>query len=104
MIKVSSEIKIYEIKVENAFASTVLFIVRISSLSFSFSFVVFFFIILNCLCSKYSPYPPDNSNLQGKSKKVRVIGSSKKIAGSWKKTVFFCVVNILITFDCRNVK
>ena len=29
----------------------------------------------------------DNSNLQGKSKKVRVIGSSKKIAGS-KETVF----------------
>ena len=25
---------------------------------------------------------PDNSNLQGKSKKVRVIGSSKKIAES----------------------
>ena len=48
----SPEIKIYEIKVENAFAPTVLFIVRISSLSFSFSFVVFFFIILNCPCSK----------------------------------------------------
>jgi len=33
---------------------------------------------------------PDNSNLQGKSKKVRVIRSSKKIAGSKekKKTVF----------------
>ena len=31
---------------------------------------------------------PDNSNLQGKSKKVRVIGSSKKIAGSKEKTVF----------------
>ena len=32
---------------------------------------------------------PDNSNLQGKLKKVRVIGSSKKIAGSkGKKTVF----------------
>ena len=28
---------------------------------------------------------PDNSNLQGKSKKVRVIGSSKKIAGSKEK-------------------
>ena len=31
---------------------------------------------------------PDNSNLQGKSKIVRVIGSSKKIAGSKEKTVF----------------
>ena len=32
---------------------------------------------------------PDNSNLWGKSKKVRVIGGSKKIAGSkGKKTVF----------------
>ena len=33
---------------------------------------------------------PDNSNLQGKSKKVQVIGSSKKIAESKvkKKTVF----------------
>ena len=31
---------------------------------------------------------PDNSNLQGKSKKVRVIGSSEKIAGSKEKIVF----------------
>ena len=31
----------------------------------------------------------DNSNLQGKSKKARVIGSSRKIPGSKeKKTVF----------------
>ena len=28
---------------------------------------------------------PNNSNFQGKSKKVRVIGSSKKKAGVWKK-------------------
>ena len=41
---------------------------------------------------------PDNSNLQGKSKKVRVIGSLKKIAS------FYCKVNILITFNRRNVK
>ena len=48
---------------------------------------------------------PDNSNLQGRSKKVRVIGSSKKIAGSKeKKSGFYCPVNILITFDCGNVK
>ena len=32
-------------------------------------------------------WTPKNSNLQGKSKKVRVIGSSKKIAGSKEKTV-----------------
>ena len=31
---------------------------------------------------------PDNSNLQGKSKKVRVIGSSKKIAGSKERKQF----------------
>ena len=31
---------------------------------------------------------PNNSNLQGKSKKVRVIGSSKKIAGSTEKKQF----------------
>ena len=38
----------------------------------------------------------DNSNLQGKSKKVRVIGSLKKIAGS---NSFYCIVNILISFN-----
>ena len=32
---------------------------------------------------------PDNSNLQGQSKKVRVIGSSKKIAGSKEKSTQF---------------
>ena len=47
---------------------------------------------------------PDNSNLQGKSKKVRVIGSSKKIAESKVKNGFYYTVNILITFNCRNVK
>ena len=34
----------------------------------------------------------DNSNLQWKSKKVRVIGSSKKIAGSKVKNVFYCTM------------
>ena len=38
--------------------------------------------------NKYIQSTPDNSNLQGKSKKVRVIGSSKKIAESKVKTVF----------------
>ena len=47
---------------------------------------------------------PDNSNLQGKSKKVRVIGSSKKLAESKVKNSFYCTVNILIIFNCRNVK
>ena len=44
--------------------------------------------------------------------RVRVIRSSKKIAGSKEKTVFtglitafYCTVNILITFNnCRKVK
>ena len=47
---------------------------------------------------------PDNPNLQGKSKKVRVIGSSKKIAESKVKNSFYCTVNIVITFYRRNVK
>ena len=34
---------------------------------------------------KFVPSTPDNSNLQGKSKRVRVIGTSKKIAGSKEK-------------------
>ena len=47
---------------------------------------------------------PDNSNLQGKSKKVRVIASSsyrelEKIAESKAKNSFYCTVNILITFN-----
>ena len=36
--------------------------------------------------------------------RVRVIGNSKKIAGSKVKNSFYCTVNILITFYCRNVK
>ena len=39
---------------------------------------------------------PDNSNLQGKSKTFRVIGSSKNMAGSEEKNSFYCTVNILI--------
>ena len=35
--------------------------------------------------SEYVHSTPDHSNLQGKSKKVRVTGSSKKIAGIKKK-------------------
>ena len=35
---------------------------------------------------------------------VRVIGGSKKIAESKVKNSFYCTVNILITFNCRNVK
>ena len=38
---------------------------------------------------------PDNSNLQGKLKIVRVIGSSKKIPGSKKKTVFTFNNNVI---------
>ena len=44
----------------------------------------------------YIQSTPDNSNLHGKSKKVRVIGSSKQMAGSKGKTSFYCTVNILI--------
>ena len=33
---------------------------------------------------------------------VRLIWSSKQIAGSMGKTSFYCAVNILITFNCRN--
>ena len=47
---------------------------------------------------------PHNPNLEGKSEKVRFIGSSKKIAGSKEKNSFYCTVNILITFNCRKVK
>ena len=54
-------------------------------------------------CDVYIQSTPDNSNLQGKSKKVRVIGSSKKIAESKLKNSFYCKVNILITFSSRNV-
>ena len=47
---------------------------------------------------------PDNSNLEGKSKKkVWVIGSSKQIAGSKGKTSFYCTVNILTTLNCRKL-
>ena len=34
---------------------------------------------------------------------VRVIGRTKKIAENKVKNSFYCTVNILITFDCRNV-
>ena len=35
---------------------------------------------------------------------VRVIASSKKIAEIKVKNSFYCTVNILITFNCRNVQ
>ena len=59
---------------------------------------------------RYNYYTtPDNSNLQGKSLKVRVIGSSnfrelEAIAGSKGKTSFYCTVNIFIIFNCTSVK
>ena len=43
------------------------------------------------------------NKLQGKSKKVRVIGSSKQIAGIKGKTSFRSTLNIFITFNSRNV-
>ena len=56
-----------------------------------------------CVVS-YIQSTPDNSNLQGKLKNVRFIGSSKKIAESKVKNSFYFTLNILITFNCRNVK
>ena len=41
---------------------------------------------------------------KGNRKKVRVIGSLKKIADIKVKNSFYCTVNILITFNCRNLK
>ena len=50
---------------------------------------------------------PDNSNVQGKSKKVRVIGSSKQIAGSKEKTSFYCTFQwggvIVYHYNCYSV-
>ena len=47
---------------------------------------------------------PITRTFKGNRKKVRVIGSSKKIAKSNVKNSFYCTVNILITFNCTNVK
>ena len=52
---------------------------------------------------------PANSNLQGKSKKVRVIGSSsywelEENSQEQGKKPFYCTVSILITFNCGNVE
>ena len=47
---------------------------------------------------------PDNSNLQGKSKKGLSYREFKEIAESKVKKSFYCIVNILIKFNCRNVK
>ena len=53
---------------------------------------------------KYSRLPITRT-FKGNRKKVRVIGRSKKIAErKVKKPSFYCTVNILITFNCRNVK
>ena len=47
---------------------------------------------------------PITRTFKGNLKKVRVIGSSKKIAESKVTNRFYCTVNILITFNGRNVK
>ena len=48
---------------------------------------------------------PITRTFKGNQKKVRVyIGSSNKIAECKVKNSFYCTVNILITFNCRNVK
>ena len=52
---------------------------------------------------KYSLLPITHT-FKGNRKKVRVIASSKKIAEINLKNSFYCTMNILITFNCRNVK
>ena len=52
---------------------------------------------------KYSLLPITRT-FKGNRKKVRVIASSKKIAEINLKNSFYCTMNILITFNCRNVK
>ena len=59
--------------------------------------------------SEYYSRLPITRTFKGNRKKfvlwgVRDIGSSKKIAGSKEKNSFYCTVNILITFNYRNVK
>ena len=54
-------------------------------------------------------WTPDNSNLQGKSKKVLVIGSSsyrelEENSREPGKKQFLLHSEHLITFNCRNVK
>ena len=52
---------------------------------------------------KYSRLPITRT-FKGNRKKVRVVGRSNKIAERKVKISFYCTVNILITFNCRNVK
>ena len=52
---------------------------------------------------KYSRLPITKT-FKGNRKKVRVIVSWKKIAEIKVKNSFNCTVNILINFNCRNVK
>ena len=54
--------------------------------------------------TKYSRLPITRT-FKGNRKKVRVIGSSKNLIGESRvKNSFYDTVNILITFNCRNVK
>ena len=52
----------------------------------------------------YSRLPITRTFTKKVRAKVRVIGSSEKIAKSKEKNSFYCIVNILIAFNCRNVK
>ena len=47
---------------------------------------------------------PDNSNLQGKSKKGSSYQEFEENSREYGKNSFYCIVNILITFNCRNIK
>ena len=65
----------------------------ISDTSVKLNVVNFYFFFM------YSPLPITRT-FKGNRKKV--IGRSKQIAWSKGKTSFYCTVNILITFSCRN--
>ena len=85
----------------------------LSCLDFVLEFCVFNFVSCPSRHMRWKRFPdvskdysrlPMTRTFKGNRKKVRVIGSSKKIAESKVKNSFYCTVNILITFNCRNVK
>ena len=85
----------------------------LSCLDFVFVFRVFNFVSYPSRHMRWKLFPdmskdysrlPITRTFKGNRKKVRVIGSSKKIAESKVKNSFYCTVNISITFNCRNVK
>ena len=47
---------------------------------------------------------PIIQTFKGNWKRFKLSQARKKIAGSKEKNCFYCTVNTLITFNCRNVK